>query len=65
MTKTTETKEPMAIDEAATYAVKLTRVVAVGAFKYKPLNEMEMSGAMLKRIVEENGEEVVDYARQL
>lgn len=65
MTKTTETKEPMVIDEAATYMVKLARVVSVGAFKYKPLNEMEMSGAMLNRIVQQNGEEVVDYARQL
>lgn len=65
MTKTTETKEPMMIDEVAIYAVKLTRVVSVGAFKYKPLNEIEMAGTMLKRIVEENGEEVLDYARQL
>lgn len=65
MTKNTETKEPVMIDEAATYAVKLTRVVSVGAFKYKPLNEMEMAGAMLQRIVDENGEEVLDYARQL
>ncbi|MFN3440964.1 MAG: hypothetical protein ACK4Z3_01030 [Rhizobium rosettiformans] len=65
MTKNTETREPMTIDEAATYAVKLARVVQVGAFKYKPLDEMEMAGAMLKRIVDENGEEVLDYARQL
>lgn len=65
MTTNTATKEPMMIDEAATYAVKLVRVVQVGAFKYKPLDEMEMAGAMLKRIVEENGEEVLDYARQL
>jgi hypothetical protein len=65
MIKTTEIKEPMMIEEAATYAVKLTRVVSVGAFKYKPLNEMEIAGAMLKRIVEENREEVVDYVRQL
>jgi hypothetical protein len=55
----------MTIDEAATYVVKLSRVVQMGAFKYKPLNEMEMAGAMLKRIVDEHGEEAIDYARQL
>ena len=59
------TTKPKIIDEAATYVVKLSRVVQIGAFKYKPLNEMEMAGAMLKRIVDEHGEEAVDHARQL
>lgn len=59
------TTKPMTIDEAATYVVKLSRVVQIGAFKYKPLNEMEMAGAMLKRIVDEHGEEAIDHARQL
>lgn len=61
---TTEASEPLVIDAAQTYAVRLARVVQIGAFKYKPLNEIEMAGTMLKRIVDEHGPEAIDYARQ-
>lgn len=61
---TTEASDPLVIDEIRTYAVRLTRVVQIGAFKYKPLNEIEMAGTMLKRIVDEHGREAIDYARQ-
>lgn len=46
-----------------TYVVKLTRAVKDGPFTHKPLNEIEMAGALLNAIVQANGEEVIDYAR--
>ncbi|MET0171799.1 MAG: hypothetical protein ABW206_05305 [Agrobacterium vaccinii] len=52
-------------DPDKTYAVKLSRSVWVGAFKYKPLNEIEMAGSVLLAIIEADGEEVIDYARQV
>ncbi|MBO9125454.1 MULTISPECIES: hypothetical protein [unclassified Rhizobium] len=55
----------MEIDPDKTYTVKLARLVRVGAFTYKPLNEIEMTGALLARIVEQEGEEAIDDARPL
>lgn len=52
----------MKIDEKKTYDVKLARPVTMGPFRYRPLNEIEMSGAILKLIVEQEGEDVLDYA---
>lgn len=65
MTTKTEVKEPLQIDAEATYAVKLTRPVKVGAFPYRPLNEIEMAGTLLQAIIDQDGEEAIDYARQL
>lgn len=45
------------------YIVKLTRVVQRGPVKYRPGGEIEMTGAFLKALIEEHGEEIVDYAR--
>lgn len=47
------------------YAVKLTRSVKHGVFTYKPLNEIEMAGALLLAIIEAESDEVIDYARPL
>ncbi|MDH7802233.1 MULTISPECIES: hypothetical protein [unclassified Rhizobium] len=52
----------MKIDEKKTYDVKLARPVNMGPFRYRPLNEIEMSGAILKAIIEQEGEDVCDYA---
>jgi hypothetical protein len=52
----------MKIDEKKTYDVKLARPVTMGPFRYRPLNEIEMSGSILKSIVEKEGEDVLDYA---
>lgn len=46
-----------------TYAVKLARSIKHGGFTYKPLNEVEMKGALLNAIIDAEGAEVVDYAR--
>lgn len=55
----------MIIDQAQTYSVKLARLVRVGAFTYKPLAEIEMTGVLLALIVEQEGEEAIDDARPL
>lgn len=55
----------MKIEADKNYSVKLTRVVQMGPFKYKPLDDIEMTGTMLKKIVDQEGEEAVDHARQL
>ncbi|WP_185969926.1 hypothetical protein [Rhizobium straminoryzae] len=55
----------MTLDPSATYLVKLARPVKLGPFTHGPLNEIEMDGATLARIIEQEGEEAVDYARPL
>lgn len=51
-----------AYDDETTYTVKLTRVVQHGPVKYRPGSEIEMTGAYLKELIAEHGEEIVDYA---
>lgn len=53
------------IDPEKTYKVKLSRTVKRGAFIFKPLNEIEMRGAVVTAIIEQEGEEVFDYAREV
>ena len=55
----------MIIDQEKTYLVKLARPVKRGAFTYKPLNEIEMTGKVLAAIVEQDGEDAIDHARQI
>jgi hypothetical protein len=52
----------MKVDEKKTYDVKLTRPVTLGPFRYRPLNKIEMSGSVLKSVIEQEGEDVIDYA---
>ncbi|WP_193559499.1 MULTISPECIES: hypothetical protein [Rhizobium/Agrobacterium group] len=52
----------MKIDEKKTYDVKLKRPVTLGPFRYRPLNKIEMSGSVLKTVIEQEGEDVIDYA---
>lgn len=53
------------IDAEKSYQVKLARPVKLGAFTYKPLNEIEMIGKVVADIIEQEGEEVLDYAREV
>lgn len=53
------------IDPEKSYVVKLSRPVKRGAFTYKPLNEIEMRGKVVAEIIEREGDEVLDYAREL
>lgn len=55
----------MIVEQEKTYQVKLARPVKQGAFTYKPLNEIEMSGKVLAAIIEQDGEDAIDYARPL
>ncbi|MEH6691284.1 MAG: hypothetical protein V7774_08890 [Pseudorhizobium pelagicum] len=55
----------MIVNQEKTYLVKLSRPVKRGAFTYKPLNEIEMTGKVLAAIVEQDGEDAIDYARPL
>jgi hypothetical protein len=55
----------MNIDKTMTYTVKLTRLIKLCAFSYRPLNDIEMSGSVLASIIAQDGEEVVDYARPI
>jgi len=52
----------MKVDEKKTYDVKLKRLVTLEPFRYRPLNEIEMSGSVLKAVIEQEGEDVIDYA---
>lgn len=53
----------MKIDETKLYSVKLSRLVKIGAFSYRPLNEIKMNGSVLAAIIAQEGEEVVDYVK--
>lgn len=55
----------MKINESKTYAVKLMRPVKRGPHTLRPLNEIEMPGRVLKAIIDQEGEEVIDHARQI
>ncbi|MNF07205.1 hypothetical protein D3C80_2073360 [compost metagenome] len=53
------------IDPEKSYDVKLSRIVKRGRFTYYPLNEINMRGSLVAAIIEQEGEEVFDYARQV
>lgn len=53
------------IDPEKTYKVKLSRPVRRGAFTFKPLNEIEMHGTVVEAIILQEGDEVLDYAREV
>lgn len=53
------------IDAEKSYQVKLARPVKLGAFTYRPLNEIEMLGKVVADIIEQEGDEVLDYAREV
>lgn len=46
------------------YRVKFTRTVTYGKFSFRPLNEQQMKGRVLAAIVDENGEDCVDFANE-
>lgn len=52
----------MIVDPTKTYKVKLSRIVRDGPFTYKPLHEIEMSGELLARLVDQEGEDIIDAA---
>lgn len=53
------------INPEKSYEVKLSRPVKRGAFTYKPLNEITMLGKVVADIIEQEGDEVLDYAREV
>ncbi|MDH0872144.1 hypothetical protein [Agrobacterium pusense] len=53
------------IDPEKSYDVKLSRIVKRGRFTFYPLNEINMRGSLVTAIIEQEGEEVFDYARQV
>ncbi|EPR19759.1 hypothetical protein L905_21565 [Agrobacterium sp. TS43] len=53
------------INAEKSYQVKLARPVKLGAFTYKPLNEITMRGTVVEAIIEQEGDEVLDYAREV
>ncbi|WP_170986358.1 hypothetical protein [Rhizobium sp. LC145] len=55
----------MKVNPEKSYQVKLARPVKLGAFTYKPLNEIDMAGKVLAAIIEQDGEDAIDYARPL
>jgi len=56
---------PFQIDPEKSYKVKLSRPVKRGAFTFKPLNEIAMRGTVVTAIIEQEGDEVLDYAREV
>jgi hypothetical protein len=53
------------IDTEKTYTVKLTRPVKLGPFSYRPLNEIDMRGKIVRAVIEQEGDEVLEYAREV
>lgn len=53
------------IDPDKSYNVKLTRVVKRAPFTYYPLNEINMRGSLVAAIIAQEGDEVLDYAREV
>ena len=53
------------IDPEKSYKVKLSRPIKRGAFTFKPLNEIEMLGTVVAAIIQQEGDEVLDYAREV
>jgi hypothetical protein len=54
-----------AIDDDATYLVKLKRVVSYGRAELRPLGEHQMLGRVLKEIAAKEGEDVIDSVKKL
>ncbi|WP_172965634.1 hypothetical protein [Agrobacterium sp. FDAARGOS_525] len=52
-------------DPEKSYEVKLSRCVKLGAFTFKPLNKITMRGTVAESILQQEGDEVFDYARQV
>jgi hypothetical protein len=53
------------IDPDKSYDVKLTRVVKRAPFTYYPLNEINMRGSLVAAILAQEGDEVLEYAREV
>lgn len=54
---------PQTYDDETMYTVNFTRPVSAGSFRYLPRQTPRMTGAMLKKVIAENGgPEVVRYA---
>ena len=53
------------IDPDKSYDVKLTRVVKRAPFTYYPLNEINMRGSLVSAILAQEGDEVLEYAREV
>ncbi|WP_170311452.1 hypothetical protein [Rhizobium oryzihabitans] len=53
------------IDPEKSYDVKLSRIVKRGRFTFYPLNEINMRGSLVAAIIEQEGDEVLDYAREV
>jgi len=53
------------INPDKSYDVKLTRVVKRAPFTYYPLNEINMRGSLVAAILAQEGDEVLEYAREV
>lgn len=53
------------INPDKSYDVKLTRVVKRAPFTYYPLNEINMRGSLVAAILADEGDEVLEYAREV
>lgn len=53
------------IDTEKSYDVKLSRIVKWGRFTFYPLNEINMRGELVVAIIAQEGDEVLDYAREV
>ncbi|WLP53197.1 hypothetical protein [Agrobacterium fabrum] len=53
------------IDPEKSYDVKLSRIVKRGPVTFYPLNEINMRGSLVAAIIEQEGDEVLDYAREV
>jgi hypothetical protein len=45
-----------------TYDVRLTGIASLGPLTYKPAGAYEMTGAFIKKLIEANGETIIDRA---
>lgn len=52
------------INVKKSYDVKLTRIVKRAPFTFYPLNEINMRGSLVAEIIDQEGEEVLEYVRE-
>lgn len=47
------------------YDVRLTRSVELASMKFKPANSFSMTGSFLKKLIEQEGQDVIDTAIEI
>lgn len=55
-------EKPASYDDAKTYEVRLAAIATLGPLTYKPAGSYDMTGRIIKKLIEANGEAIIDRA---